>query len=337
VNAVLFSSPVLGGLEPAVDDALAVVGLARGSDPLIAASYLHNLARTLAAIGRYEEAEPIADEAIALSESAGLDFALPHGHVSRAVAVLGLGDYVAAERALAAAEDVSSRINDQHNLADVRAVRARSAISRRETDVALAASLEPPRGATPAMRAEYTTIRALAFACAGRVLEADNALSTIRDLSSLPDANALAIAARAVIAAVRRDRSALHDELMLVRSTGIVDPLVVAYRGSPELSAIADLGLPDLQRTLERVKLDAADSAVSSLTLRERDVLSLLKRGQTNKEIAAQLFITEATAKLHVRHILKKLGVRSRTEAAILTIKLAPEVVQAALDRRETD
>jgi DNA-binding NarL/FixJ family response regulator len=187
------------------------------------------------------------------------------------------------------------------------------------------------------MRAEYTTIRALAFACAGRVLEADNALSTIRDLSSLPDANALAIAARAVIAAVRRDRSALHDELMLVKSTGIVDPLVVAYRGSPELSAIADLGLPDLQRTLERVKLDAADSAVGSLTLREREVLSLLKRGQTNKEIAAQLFITEATAKLHVRHILKKLGVRSRTEAAILTIKLAPEVVQAALDRREAD
>jgi len=336
-NAVLFSSPILGGLEQAVDDALAVVELARDSDPVIAASYLHTLARTLTVIGRYEEAVPIADDAIALSESAGLDFALPHGHVARAVALLGLGDYVSAEGALATAQDVSSKINDRHNLADVRAVRARVAISQRETAIALTLSDESPRGVTAAMRAEYTAIRALAFACAGRVLEADTALSELTNLSSLSDANGLALATRAVIAAVRRDRSALQDELVSIQSIGIIDPLVVAYRGSPELSAITDLDIPDLQRAVTRAKLDVKDCAVGSLTAREREVLSLLKRGQTNKEIAAQLFITEATAKLHVRHILRKLGVRSRTEAAILAMKLAPEVAPETREDRGED
>jgi two-component system nitrate/nitrite response regulator NarL len=50
---------------------------------------------------------------------------------------------------------------------------------------------------------------------------------------------------------------------------------------------------------------------------REREVLDLLAQGLKNKEIARALFITEGTVKVHVRHILEKLDVKTRTEAAV--------------------
>ena len=53
------------------------------------------------------------------------------------------------------------------------------------------------------------------------------------------------------------------------------------------------------------------------LTRRERDVLGLLLEGMTNAEIAERLFISPSTAKVHVRHILEKLGARTRLEAVI--------------------
>lgn len=53
------------------------------------------------------------------------------------------------------------------------------------------------------------------------------------------------------------------------------------------------------------------------LTRRERDVLRLIAKGQSNKVIARNLDITEGTVKVHVKRLLHKLGVRSRTEAAV--------------------
>ncbi|HEX3736965.1 MAG TPA: AAA family ATPase, partial [Solirubrobacterales bacterium] len=60
----------------------------------------------------------------------------------------------------------------------------------------------------------------------------------------------------------------------------------------------------------------AADEDPFGLTPRERQVLAALAAGATNREIAAELFMAEKTASVHVSRILAKLGVRSRTEAA---------------------
>jgi DNA-binding NarL/FixJ family response regulator len=57
------------------------------------------------------------------------------------------------------------------------------------------------------------------------------------------------------------------------------------------------------------------------LTGRESEVLRLLARGRANKQISAELFIEEKTVKAHVSSILKKLGVRSRTQAALHAVR----------------
>ena len=57
------------------------------------------------------------------------------------------------------------------------------------------------------------------------------------------------------------------------------------------------------------------------LTGRETEVLGLLARGRANKQISAELFIEEKTVKAHVSSILKKLGVRSRTQAALHAVR----------------
>jgi DNA-binding NarL/FixJ family response regulator len=61
--------------------------------------------------------------------------------------------------------------------------------------------------------------------------------------------------------------------------------------------------------------------ADEALTERERDVLRHVAGGNRNKDIAEQLFISEETVKVHVKHVMEKLGARDRTEAVAIGVR----------------
>ncbi len=79
------------------------------------------------------------------------------------------------------------------------------------------------------------------------------------------------------------------------------------------------------QQAIEKLTRTAS-SPGSDLTEREREVLALIARGYTNKQIADALVVTEKTARNHVSHILEKLGMARRSEAAAFAVehKLVP-------------
>ena len=62
-------------------------------------------------------------------------------------------------------------------------------------------------------------------------------------------------------------------------------------------------------------------AGAESLTPREREVLGLIARGRSNKLIARELGIAEKTVKTHVGHVLAKLGVTDRTQAAVIAVR----------------
>jgi DNA-binding NarL/FixJ family response regulator len=79
----------------------------------------------------------------------------------------------------------------------------------------------------------------------------------------------------------------------------------------------------------KRARLALTDTALPAppadpfgLTPRERDVLRLLSAGESNRRIAEHLYISEKTVGVHVSHILTKLGVSNRGEAAAMTHRL---------------
>ena len=139
------------------------------------------------------------------------------------------------------------------------------------------------------------------------------ATRTIRN--ELPETEVLALTSvleqTSVVEAIRA--GAIGYLLKDARAVEIRTAIKAAAVGQVHLSPQASAYLLSTVRMPERPE---------PLTPREMDVLRLLAQGCSNKEIARTLQLVEETVKFHVRHILAKLGVQSRTQAVLTAIRL---------------
>jgi DNA-binding NarL/FixJ family response regulator len=165
-----------------------------------------------------------------------------------------------------------------------------------------------------------------------RELKPDLALLDVR----MPEMDGLA-ATRAI------KQESLTTCVLIVTTHEDPDYLLAALKAGAAGYLLKDVTRHDLLLTIRRVlrgesvlsgeiaaralqRLAAGPSQPSGvpaerLTPRERDVLELIVEGRTNREIAEQLTLSVGTIKIHVEHIIAKLGVSDRTQAAVRAIE----------------
>ena len=183
--------------------------------------------------------------------------------------------------------------------------------------------------------AEYLAYRAISYACLGDTERCGISAADARRLHGTSvETITLASCAEAIAAVVAKRNTAADlaaAAYTLVRSTGGFDALVVASRACPgllEFIAEQKDSHEELNSVLSRsndfqlgrhVGITLSSGPVgplSQLTKREVEVAELVALGLTNRAIGNRLFISESTAKAHVRHILEKLNATKRTEIA---------------------
>ena len=103
-----------------------------------------------------------------------------------------------------------------------------------------------------------------------------------------------------------------------VRPDELVQGIRIVARGDALLApSVTRRLLEAVAPALEPLR-SKRSTALSALTESELKVLSLVGRGLSNDEVAAELFIAETTVRTHLRHILDKLGLRNRVQAVVL-------------------
>ena len=88
-----------------------------------------------------------------------------------------------------------------------------------------------------------------------------------------------------------------------------------AHRGELQIDPLV------ARRLMSSLRQERDDDPLAEITSRELEVLRLVAAGKPNKEIAAELDISERTARTHVSRILRKLGLSSRTQAALWAVR----------------
>ena len=299
-------------------------------DPRVRSSFAYMVAYTLMLKGEYRNAEEWLSLLMEDVEAFELEFARPHADWTTASVKLGLRRFGEAERWLQSVEDSTAASQDTRQGLNARILRARLLLETgKSAEAAELISDQPGSGLFPAWIGEYTGTQALVLACCGRQNEAITAANAARAASRAVEGLVLADAACAVIGALQGDIRPAAALLMDAQRLGTWDPVVCALRASRALSdglashpparklleplyaASNDLGLA--RRAGFRTRATRAPDEL--LTPRESEVLGLIARGMKNRDIATALYISQSTAKVHVRHVFEKLGVRTRSEA----------------------
>lgn len=172
------------------------------------------------------------------------------------------------------------------------------------------------------------------------VILLDNHLPGVRGVDAIPALKEAAPAARVLMLTVSENENDLAAALQAgadgyllktVESDQLADTIVKVLEGesviSPEMMTklvsvfrtrpAAPVAEPVAPAVVAPEPSREAQVAVGLLSPREREILLLIARGDSNKHIARELDIAETTVKIHVQHILRKLGLSSRVQAAV--------------------
>jgi LuxR family transcriptional regulator, maltose regulon positive regulatory protein len=330
-----------GGLTDALQSLDTAIDLVdRSTDPIVRTGFLQTYGTALSLAARYTESSQIAERQTIEAQRFGLEWVLPHALEMQAIAEFGLRNFDQALRSLARARQLATEQGNIHTQVNTVVLTARIHLCRGAPDRAVETlETREPRMTNPGMEGDYLATQAFALACCGRVDEARDLIAGSERVTTHLEARVLRAFARVVASHFERtpqqiDPDLLGKALAIAEETGNFDGFVCAYRAFPELlTLIARLPLANANPFVTIVRsLDPALAETiglkpptrgihdgEPLTAREQEVLDLVRQGLTNREIARTLWIAESTVKVHVHHVLEKLGARSRTEAASLT------------------
>jgi ATP/maltotriose-dependent transcriptional regulator MalT len=317
----------------AVEEARAVTQLLPYvADPLVRNSFRNTYAYACAIAGEYDDAAVALDDLERDAVEHRLTFAATYAGLTRAVIAIARRDFDEGFDRLKSTSTEANRTNDVHVIASCAAVRARGLIALGRFDEADAVASYGHAELIRSMRAELISVRALAHACSGdhdaglELVESGKAMSHTVEL---PLVDACIRAMRAARIDEQQADGLASEVATTAKRCWYVDGLITAYRGFPELARriASDVRHRPWFSALLRRAHDEAIAQVAGLgatggpqclSPREAEVFELIRLGLSNKQIAKKLFITESTAKVHVHHILEKLGAKSRTQAALM-------------------
>jgi DNA-binding CsgD family transcriptional regulator len=336
VTSRLFLASRVGGLDEALrqgEAARPLLGLV--DDPLTRTAFLHMLGATLGVAARYDESSAVCGQVITEANDYRLRFVLPHAYVNKAIAELGRRNFRLAAGMLREAEALGLHTADPHTGMNVAAVRLRLRLARRmPMDRLIEIDSFSRESSMPSMLSDYLGAVALVLACQEDDVRAADFANQVEATSKSLGGRSFAAWARVISEHQRGSPKACdlgRGTFAEFYASGFRDSFVSAYRGFPQL--LTTLGrdeqlLPGVIRTVASahdhalarsvgLPVPANELHATQLSRREAEVHKLMASGMSNREIAQALFISEATVKVHVRRVLQKLGVRSRTEAAL--------------------
>lgn len=300
------------------------------SDPRARSSLLHaGMFVKILALDVHGAAR-LRDLAEADIEAFDLDFARPHALWNSAFLALTARRFGDAERHLQKLEDGIAKQPVGYHVVNARLLRGRLALETGQPETALAMLPTPIReAAIPSLRGEYLATRGLAFASLGNREEAVRSADEAAAMTTAIEVRVMTAAIRAACTLSTDTARAVLELWELAEGAAVWEPLIAAARGCPQL-ALRLSGTEGLRRDLAALyqrsndvglarqaglRVRATRSPREILSPREIEVLGLVARGFHNSDIAEALVVSQSTVKVHVRHILEKLGVRTRAEA----------------------